>query len=276
MSPLPHHVSLTMPGSKEGIIQYNASNDSVELIRSVKVPEVFDTLYQVEEFMTGKSLNLVEAAQLPSVRLNDNLHVWNPALFALKSYVKMVREMHRLVEHHGCNEEVFGLRKEQEFMMATGMGTMHIALRVTNEAMQMALDSQTIGICMDGSLLRHGTVVTFRGFVASMTARKDHCINVVPPIYRDSLHRQFDEAIKVELEEIGKFYSRTLEESWANYLSNTQVQDLLAVSHTTLGRYRSGQVPGDAAPFPNPDRFRGRSPYWHKSSILDWMDSRKF
>lgn len=160
--------------------------------------------------------------------------------------------------------------------MATGMGKMHIALRVANEAMQLALDTHGVGICMDGSLLRHGTVVTFRGFLSSMRSRKDHCINSVPPIYRDSLHRQFDEAIKVELEEIGKFYDRSLEESWTNYLSNTQVQDLLAVSHTTLGRYRSGQVPGDADPFPNPDRFRGRSPYWHKSSILGWMDSRKF
>jgi len=264
-----------MPGSREGVLQYNRPNDRVELIRVIRVPDIEDLHYQVEEFMTGKSLRLVGQNKLEEVRIHDNLYNWNRELFGLKAFVKMVREMHRLVEHHGCNEEVFGPRKEQEFILVTGNGEMCVALRVANQAMLMALDSNTIGICMDGTLIRKGTVVTFRNFVASMESRKEHYIRSLPLQFRDSLHRQFSEAIRIELEELGRFYSRNLEESWTNFLSPAQVQDLLAISHTTLNRYRSGQVPGDADPFPNPDRFRGRTPYWHKSSIVGWMDSRR-
>lgn len=257
-----------------GILQYNKVGNRVEIIRTVTQDNSKEPLYQLEEFLTGNALALVPANKLDSIRQHEHLHLWGKELFMMETYTNMVRDVHRVVEHHGANDEVFGPRSAHELVIFHGNGGMKVGLRIVNEAMLLAIDLLVAGIQVDGTILRQGTVTRFKSILQLVTGKTRHYIDAMPVNVRLALNRQWAEAIGEEVNAIDHFYARSFNEGWSDFLNIMAVCDKLNVSPTTLTRYRDGRVPSATATFPSPDRFKGRSPYWHKSTITRWEESR--
>jgi Glucosamine 6-phosphate synthetase, contains amidotransferase and phosphosugar isomerase domains len=258
-----------------GILQFNAVNNRVEVIRTVvPVERGKETMYQLEEFLTGNALALVPAEKLDSIRQHEHLHLWSKELFMMEVYTNMVRDVHRVVEHHGANDEIFGPRNQHQLVIFHGNGGMKVGLRIDNEAMLLAIDCQTAGVTPDGHILRQGTVTRFKSILEMVVGKARHFIDSLPKNVHDAMNRQWSESINDEVDAVDRFYSRSFNEGWQDFLNINAVCDRLNVSPTTLNRYRDGRVPGDAPVFPAPDRFKGRSPYWHKTSLVRWEESR--
>lgn len=257
----------------QGILQYNQERNRAEIIRTV-LSEDKEKMYQLEEFLTSNVLAMVPMDKLNTIRQHEHLHVWSKELFALETYTNMIRDVHRVVEHHGANEEVFGPRSSHELVIYHGNGGMKVGLRVVNEAMMLAFDSLVVGIDPEGHVLRQGTVTRFKTILGMVTGKARHYIDSLPANARLALDRQWAEAIGEEVDSIDRFYAKSFNEGWADFMDITKVCDKLNVSPTTLNRYRDGRVPGDAPAFPKPDRYKGRSPHWHKTSISRWESSR--
>ncbi|MNO12987.1 hypothetical protein D3C76_26070 [compost metagenome] len=257
-----------------GIVQYNATEHRVEHLRPIDGAERGgpDGYYQVEEFLTGNVLRMVAARNLNEVRQHENLHVWGKELYAMEMYVNLLRDVHRMVIHHGSNTEVFGSSSGQEFIMKQVGNKIHVAMRVSNLAMLKALDTPVAGIMADGTILRDGTVTTFESFLSLAMGRIETALKVITNGSNVALKRQWEEAAGMEIHEIQHFYvaARPLSDNWDDYLDLQGVCDLLRLSDTTVNRYRGGHVPAGRDDFPKADRYRGRSPYWLKSTIVAW------
>lgn len=258
-----------------GIVQFNAAANRVEIIRTVvPVEKGKDTMYQLEEFLTGNALALVPADKLDSIRQREHLHLWGKELMMMEVYTNMVRDVHRVVEHHGANDEIFGPRNQHELVIFHGNGGMKVGLRIVNESMLLAIDCQTAGVQANGHLLRQGTVTRFKSILEVVVGKARHFIDSLPKATHEAMNRQWAASINDEVDAVDRFYSRSFNEGWQDFLNINAVCDRLNVSPTTLNRYRDGRVPGDASAFPPPDRFKGRSPFWHKSSLIRWEESR--
>lgn len=277
MSSFPHHVRIIMNvKTTPGILQFNQERNRVEIIRTVVPTERGkETMYQLEEFLTGNALALVPGEKLDSIRQHEHLHIWSKELFMMEVYTNMIRDVHRVVEHHGANDEIFGPRSQHELVIFHGNGGMKVGLRIVNDAMLLAIDCLVSGVQVDGSILRQGTVTRFKSILQMVTGKARHFIDSLPKQARDAMNRQWAQAINDEVDAVDRFYSRSFNEGWQDFLSIRQVCDRLNVSDTTLTRYRDGRVPGDAPVFPAPDRYKGRSPYWHRTSLTRWEESRR-
>ncbi|QTH80452.1 hypothetical protein PA10_00254 [Pseudomonas phage pPa_SNUABM_DT01] len=259
-----------------GIVQYNANDSRVEILRPVNASERAnpESFYQLEEFLTGTVIQMVATKDLNHFRQHENLHVWGKELYTMEMYVNLLRDVHRMVIVHGPNTEVFGPQPDQGFIMKSIGNKMHVGMQVTNQAVLMALDTHIAGIMADGTILREGTVSSFDSFVAMAQQRVDNALSIITTEASGCLRRQWDQAAGLEIHEIQHFYVRNTSTDWKDYLDLQRVMDILNVSHTTINRYRAGQVPAGCDPFPKPDRFRGRSPYWHKNTIDGWIVRR--
>lgn len=276
MSSFPHQVRIIMyVKATPGILQFNQLCNRVELIRTVTpVEKGKETMYQLEEFLTGNALALVPAEKLDSIRQHEHLHLWGKELFMMEVYTNMVRDVHRVVEHHGANEEIFGPRSSHELVIYHGNGGMKVGLRIVNDALLLAIDCLVAGIHSDGTIMRQGTVTRFKSILGVVTGKARHFIDSLPKVCHGAMNRQWAEAIGAEVDAIDHFYSRSFNEGWQDFLNIQAVCDKLNVSPTTLTRYRDGRVPGDAPQFPSPDRYKGRSPYWHRTTLSRWETGR--
>jgi len=148
-----------------------------------------------------------------------------------------------------------------------------MALCVHNSAVLHAFKVQGLALDATGTLLSTGTDSPVTDIIDYIDQRALELIDVLPSKYRSHIAAQWNAhklPIIQQLEEVRALPTPLADVSWHDYVGTQDVMRMLSVSMSSLNRYRAGVIPAHKPPFPTPVRYKGRSPFWLKHTIVTW------
>lgn len=202
----------------------------------------------------------------------------------LAQQVKL-KQLAWLLGHHAGNTETFGPAESYRLMWTTRRedSIIDFGLCITAPAFLRALKVKEAAVGIGGDVFHGGQTMSVIEFVRDVQDKAcDALAAFQAGTIRTGVTNQWQAAIDDTLTnilahlELRSFKDATPQlgdTQWWELFSLQDVLGVLDIASTTLSRYRNGEVPGHKPPFPDPVRFKGRTPYWTKDQIRHWRDA---
>lgn len=251
---------------------YNNEKDIVEYV--YKPSSLGDrTVFSRSDYLTNASSKIVifDLKHPPEgmVDLKDQSRI----LSSLEHDLKVVKAITGVMRVHGDNHEVFGPPGHQTLIMEFKT-SVQLAMKIDSVTMLRALGKPQAGVLINGSIIDEGTIVTYERLMEHLYQRVGRATALLSDKVRAAVMRQWQEAIREDVSLCSAHFTRGATD-YDDLLTAVAAADYLKVSKTSLGRYRTGEIPAGYAPFPQPDKYHGRSPFWKKSTLSVWAASKR-
>ncbi|MCY1351559.1 hypothetical protein D9M69_378290 [compost metagenome] len=248
---------------------YNPEKDVVEVITSFTK----SATYQSHVFLTNEEP--VFSTSDPLAQLKGKVDIRDQSLrfYSQELYLAVVKQITAIMRVHGDNQEVFGPPGHQSFIMDFKRSRT-LGMLIYNEKMLRAMDKIQAGVSINGSIVDEGTVVTYTSLIEYLNQSVDRNTGTLSERIRAAVMRQWQEAIREDVALCSAHFVRG-STNYDDFLTVPDAAEYLKVSKTSINRYRDGHVPAGYAPFPNPDKYHGRSPLWMKSTLAVWAASKR-
>jgi predicted DNA-binding transcriptional regulator AlpA len=186
---------------------------------------------------------------------------------------------------HAGNTDTFGSPEGLRVMWIHGPEDVvtNFGLCIASPSFLQALKVNAAAIGVNGGLFFNGQAVSVEDYIRECQTAANHALEAFPAgTIREGVTAQWHSAMQAIMHSLHTRLGPSASKEgtvhvhdipWFELASAQEVMMMLDIANTTLSRYRSGDVPGHKPPFPDPIRFKGRSPHWTKEQIREWRDA---